>query len=446
MNICPVCGFDGIPPGRSQCPQCDADLTGFKTPDSLPDAPTGRQRGSQKQLIWMGGLGVLAVAVIIGLLVENLYRIRRIELLLEGQRPPALSSSANLDDKPWQPSLEGSKPDRSARSGPPAALEGPGETDRETIRKHPIPPAPPREIQAADRIPDDAPSAVPGVADEPYRAKTEEIEPTSVTITQPQARPGKDGGAADHLAGIAPQTPPAEDPASLRADDPAGGTAVDSARVSSQTAPTIDLIVPQAQDKTDAAGDRLAEIAPQTPPAEDPAVLQANEELPVPRISVGIESPESAFFREQGSITATIPALESPAGLPPAGAASVEPEFWIYDARGGEKFWDIAARFYGAGRYYPVLMEHNPEIGLFGVGAGVRMKVLKDAGQAEEILRRIVKIEGGRLIWYYTVMKGDTMESIARKYYNSDKRMSRLLDLNPGLKLQPGKQIRIQLD
>jgi nucleoid-associated protein YgaU len=333
----------------------------------------------------MGGAGILAVLVIIALLVESLYRISRIELLLERQRTAALSSLTDHDDRLRHPPEEEPKPDQSSGSMPSVLRKIPKEANREEIRKHPIPPAP-RGIQTADQIPVDAPSADPEVADEPDRAKTKEKD--STTMTQPQGQPGHDGGTEDRLAGISPQTP--------RADDP--------------------------------------------------TVLQANEHLPVPRISVGIESPESATSQKEGSISAAIPPVESAAGLPPAGATPIEPEFWIYNARGGEKFWDIARRFYGAGHYYPVLMEHNPEIGLFSVGAGVRIKILKDAAQAEEILKRIVKSEGNRLIWTYTVMKGDTMESIARKYYNSDKSSSRLLDLNPGLKLQPGKQIRIQLD
>jgi hypothetical protein len=36
-SACPVCRFDSVPIDAARCPQCDADLTGFRILDALPD-------------------------------------------------------------------------------------------------------------------------------------------------------------------------------------------------------------------------------------------------------------------------------------------------------------------------------------------------------------------------------------------------------------------------
>ena len=34
----------------------------------------------------------------------------------------------------------------------------------------------------------------------------------------------------------------------------------------------------------------------------------------------------------------------------------------IYQAQNGETVWELAERFYGEGKYYPLVMELNPQI------------------------------------------------------------------------------------
>jgi nucleoid-associated protein YgaU len=378
MNVCPVCGLEGIPPERSQCPQCDADLTCFKILDSLPDEPVGRQAGSQKQLIWIGSGGLLAVVLVV-LATVNLYRVRQIESRLEDRETAIVESLANLDAKLQQLAVERSEPGQNSSVTPALPSEASGETGMR-LRQHPMPEALPRQIQSDSPASTDAAATVPDAPGERVRGDETETGTAAGTGTSDQ-----DGKAVELLPG--------------------------------ESAIPHQGRIPEAVS------------------AEPPLALDGKTHSLAATVS-GMGHADAA----------SIPSREPGDGLHPEGRAQAESAFWLYEAHTGDTYWSISRMFYGAGHYYPVLMEHNPEIGLFDVGAGVRMKILKDAGQAKGILRKIVKSEGNRLIWYYTVVAGDTLESIARKFYKTDEKVKRLLDLNPGLKLEPGERIRIELE
>jgi len=70
--------------------------------------------------------------------------------------------------------------------------------------------------------------------------------------------------------------------------------------------------------------------------------------------------------------------------------SSKEPEFWIYNAKEDDTLWDIAEKYYGKGGYYPVLLEHNPHIGIYDIGKGVALNILKNRDDASEIYKKIL--------------------------------------------------------
>jgi len=123
-----------------------------------------------------------------------------------------------------------------------------------------------------------------------------------------------------------------------------------------------------------------------------------------------------------------------------------ETDFWVYDAIETDTLWDISKRYYGSGKYYPVLLEHNPHLGIYAIGDGVRMKILKDAGLAGDIYLKMSMTKGDRTYWNYAVAEGDTLRSVAGKFYRTEEMAKQIPNLNLDVRLQPGQRIWMLLE
>ncbi len=151
--------------------------------------------------------------------------------------------------------------------------------------------------------------------------------------------------------------------------------------------------------------------------------------------------PEPDKAKTEVSQPATAP-KETP---PPKPELLPESEFWTYNAGEGDTLWDIAEMYYGSGHYYPVLLEHNPNICVYEIGYGVRLKILKNPRAARQIYRKIIVKEKDHLYWYYTIAEGDTFRSVINKFYRIKDVEKHLSEENPDAELQAGKRIKILL-
>jgi nucleoid-associated protein YgaU len=167
-----------------------------------------------------------------------------------------------------------------------------------------------------------------------------------------------------------------------------------------------------------------------------------------------------------------IPGAVTPAGSSPDGSASVhstrqapatdwhagEPDlstpdeakagsnaYQIYQVREDDTLWDIAARFYGSGFFYPVLLEQNPHLAIYKISPEDRITVLQDNDQVKRIYNQITEIRGDILYWYYTVRRGDTLASLRHRYCPWQDCFQMQSGLEQDFKLQPGDKIKIQL-
>jgi hypothetical protein len=155
---------------------------------------------------------------------------------------------------------------------------------------------------------------------------------------------------------------------------------------------------------------------------------------------VGNAQTEPDKAKTEVSQPATAP-KETP---PPKPEPLPESEFWTYNAGEGDTLWDIAEMYYGSGHYYPVLLEHNPNICVYEIGYGVRLKILRNPRVARQIYRKIIVKEKDHLYWYYTIVEGDTFRSVINKFYRI-KDVEKLSEENPDAELQSGKRIKILL-
>jgi hypothetical protein len=126
--------------------------------------------------------------------------------------------------------------------------------------------------------------------------------------------------------------------------------------------------------------------------------------------------------------------------------AAERENFRIYEATYEDTLWRISKKQYGAGFYFPVIMECNPGIRIYDVKKGVRVKIFKDPAMAEKLYNENARIEGDRTYYHYLVLEDDTFESIALKFYRQGYMKNRIMDLNPHVKLRAGMRIKIELE
>jgi len=119
--------------------------------------------------------------------------------------------------------------------------------------------------------------------------------------------------------------------------------------------------------------------------------------------------------------------------------------YHIYQVRENDTLWDIAERFYGSGFFYPVLLEHNPDLAIYDIGQKDRVAVLQDNEQVKRIYNEITEMRNGILYWYYTVRRGDTLASLKHRYCPSRNCFQIRAGQDPDSDLQPGEKMKIQL-
>ncbi len=381
----------------TRCPQCNTDLGSQTGRESLLGSYQQRRQKSQKQFLGQI-VGGLLIALLVILALTTLKPVKQNESRLPDRERVIAQTLDNPAARLHQP---GTKEENTTRADPPhpAVQEAAPEKTASEVRRHPIPPAPRREVLPANPSPTHTArnGTVVGAQRAPVsgpKSKTE--RETGVSTTSAASRHGSEATeSSDELTYELTQIPPLQ-------------------------MPPPPSVTPAKSSKVDAHPSKTGQ--PKAPPP-------------------------SAAIRQRGdkglNSTSRKASLASP---PPTANMPGQPAYQLYDAHDTDTYYSIAKKFYGSGHYYPVLMEHNPEIGIYHIGEGVQLKILKDAGRAKEIFRKIVKRDGKKRIWYYTVVAGDTQESIAAKFYKTDDRVKRLLQLNPDIKLRPGARLRIQLE
>ncbi len=136
-----------------------------------------------------------------------------------------------------------------------------------------------------------------------------------------------------------------------------------------------------------------------------------------------------------------------------SGAKSVEEKvsqqgngFWIHHAAAGDTLWRIAQTYYGSGYHYPVLLKDNPGLEIYDLKKGFPVRIRKDLEKAEQVYEEITTEDGSKVYYLYVVEKGDTLKSIARKFYGTESAVERIHRLNPDVTGTPGEVIRIAIE
>ncbi len=118
-----------------------------------------------------------------------------------------------------------------------------------------------------------------------------------------------------------------------------------------------------------------------------------------------------------------------------------------YIFKNGDTLWGIARTNWNHGYYYPILLEKNPWLSLFGDNTGLRLQVLKDINQVRRDYQNlIVHMDGleSATFFKYRVRPQDTWEKVAKNFLGKED-SSFIKHLNSN-KLHPGTRILIPLE
>lgn len=148
-------------------------------------------------------------------------------------------------------------------------------------------------------------------------------------------------------------------------------------------------------------------------------------ETPPPETGVSTGTGTSAPI-ETGTGTGTGTATTTATGT---GHAEQPVEYVI---RKDDKLWTIAKKFYGDGRYYPLIAEANaeriPNPSNLPIGVKIIIPPLKKPGVAPPSEYEI-----------YVVKKGDTLNDIARSYYGDAEMWKKIFQLNSDVISDPDR-------
>jgi hypothetical protein len=117
------------------------------------------------------------------------------------------------------------------------------------------------------------------------------------------------------------------------------------------------------------------------------------------------------------------------------------PCFAIYQAKDDDILWTIARDLYGSGVYYPVLLEHNPDLRIYGISGKDTVRYLCDKTLAAGIYKTITGMKQNRRYWRYKVRSGDTREAVIKRYCLNQKNC-----LIEDTLLEPGMTIGVFLE
>ncbi|CAK8720019.1 MAG: hypothetical protein CDV28_12910 [Candidatus Electronema aureum] len=415
-HTCPVCGRHGLPPNCGSCPQCDADLTCFQALDSLSDPAAAKTAAAllpKRRFPWVA-IAIIVTAVLLllaGLSVSMKSRLSELDHQL-----------AELKAAEQRAAMK-KKHEESLSSAP----------ENKNVVEPVLPPESKIHIDAQVRILDERET-------ETVAAKQELVgenhEQTSSKNTEENAVPvvakekSERALVPDELPVDQKKTVEAENEATKLVKVVREEVLPDTAEVEllgSKMPPpvpvekTTEQAVPLAPAEEKSANPAEVEAAVVVAEPQALAVAQAipsenNAELAVlPETPPVVLTPKYRKHRVKSIAMETVgtPAAEQVQNFAPIQRGGT----FSYLVKDGENAWDIAERFYGNRKYYPVVMEQNPHIFLGFIRKGSSVRLFTDRREAAAFYQRKIEQREGLILWKYQVRSDETWRSIYARFF-----------------------------
>jgi hypothetical protein len=144
------------------------------------------------------------------------------------------------------------------------------------------------------------------------------------------------------------------------------------------------------------------------------AVSDSAESVPIVVAEVKFKKKELDRSSEDAPAKAEKPQVVKPSPLLPEERWSERT--FLYLIKETDTLWDLAERFYGDGKYYPVIMEQNPGLVISNIHDEEILRLFNERTVLEDIYKRRIEWRDGLVLWKHKVGAGETRQSIERRF------------------------------
>ncbi len=174
---------------------------------------------------------------------------------------------------------------------------------------------------------------------------------------------------------------------------------------------------------------------------EGAAAGDSAERIPLVVVEVVSRKIELGRSSEDAPAKAEKPQVVKPSPLLPEERWSERT--FLYLIKETDTLWDLAERFYGDGKYYPVIMEQNPGLVISNIHDEEILRLFNERTVLEDIYKRRIEWRDGFVLWKHKVGAGETRQSIERRFASPGSSGRVFYEKVPSL--HPGATVRIIL-
>ncbi|MCI5143374.1 MAG: hypothetical protein D3909_16960 [Candidatus Electrothrix sp. ATG1] len=116
---------------------------------------------------------------------------------------------------------------------------------------------------------------------------------------------------------------------------------------------------------------------------------------------------------------------------------------FLYLVKETDTLWGLAERFYGDGKYYPVIMEQNPRLVISDIHDEEGLRFLNDRTLLKDMYQRRIEWRDGLTLWKHQVRAGETRQAIEERFAAPGASGRVLYEKEPDIR--PGAIVRVIL-
>lgn len=394
-GACPICGFERLQTDHDKCPQCDADLTCFKVLDSIPEElpPPVSEPSS-----------IVAI-----------------------QREPSIAS---LEQEESPVSVSNAKPESIPES---SATNSVSSTPDEKIMRESETPSSKRESKHS--IPDKPSSGlkkrlIPKGASWNYAAAMLTFAVILIAVVAVFQLYHLRRLKSDLKERSQTHKIVLKNEHQKRSPEPVSSESLKANQPKADSTPVVKKVRPTTASKL----------------AKSYSATQIKKIEKQSEFSESKETTAKTLDDNDKSTSLPEPKPMKNMPEPKTGKKLSEHDFQTITIKAGDTLKSIAKTHYGSAKYYPLLIMLNPDMRIDLKGVTGSLKIINDHRKAAAIYREKTSKIGNRLYFSYTIIQGDTLKTIALKFYRSKRMIKSILDLNPDSRFRAGEQIKIRLE
>ena len=423
---CPVCERPGIPANSESCPQCDADLTCFQALDNLAEQgaasyPEGEKFSGSEKAAREDSRGsrcmiflLLLLLVLIG--SSSLFYILKIKDRVQDlkQRVVALKSDIQTAEnraaatEPRLCALPSMEKVHSAQ-----------EEEDSFAEDDPL-------IYAEDSENKDA-SEITGEHGERKGEDEDHDESALESVVESTSESAVASDAESAASALSEQ-----DQSEQKSEEEAqtSGSMIDAVTESGTEEAEKEL---RQQGKE-------AVRSPETRKETLPVVKAAAVKKALHRSAENIASARASAQKEDSP-------ADPPSAVPDSRSLPMQ-ENWpektfLYLVKETDTLWDLAERFYGDGKYYPVIMEQNPGLVISRLHDEEILRLFNDRAVLKDIYSQRIELRNGLTLWKHQVLAGENRQTIEKRFASPGASGKVVYEKEPNI--YPGALVRVIL-